>query len=245
MKRIIVLGASSAIAEATCRIWAKDGCRFILVGRSAIRLEDIARDLKIRGANEAMPIVLDCVKANAQVSLREMVGRLGGVDIVLLAYAILNEQRNIETDPAALSEIIQTNFTSAAAWAVATSKILEEQRSGTLLVLGSVAGDRPRRTNIVYGATKAGLARLVEGIAHKLAPIGARAVVIKPGFVDTPMTSAIENRGVLWSTPKAVASVIVKAERSGGPTVYAPRYWRLIMLVIRHLPVFAFNKIGF
>ncbi len=96
-------------------------------------------------------------------------------------------------------------------------------------MIGSVAGDRGRRSNYIYGATKGGLAHLVEGIAHKLAPLGARAVIIKPGFVDTPMTDAIANKGALWATPEAVAVVIVRAGEKGGPAIYAPGFWRGIM----------------
>ena len=113
-----------------------------------------------------------------------------------------------------------------------------------LLVIGSVAGDRGRRSNFIYGACKGGLARLVEGIAHKLAPLGARAVIVKPGFVDTPMTASFEKKGLLWAKPEAVAEVIAKAAERGGPVVYAPAFWRWIMLVIRHLPTFVFAKLN-
>jgi NAD(P)-dependent dehydrogenase (short-subunit alcohol dehydrogenase family) len=113
-----------------------------------------------------------------------------------------------------------------------------------LLVIGSVAGDRGRRSNFIYGATKGGLARLVEGMAHQLAPLGARAVLIKPGFVDTPMTASFSNKGLLWAQPEQVARVIAAAARRGGPIVYAPAYWRLIMLIIRHLPTFIFDRLN-
>ena len=108
-----------------------------------------------------------------------MVEKLGGLDILLLAYGLLGDQAELERDPSAVTKLIQTNFTSAVAWCLAAAAILEKQRAGALLVIGSVAGDRGRRSNFIYGATKGGLARLVEGIAHKLAPLGARAVVIK------------------------------------------------------------------
>jgi NAD(P)-dependent dehydrogenase (short-subunit alcohol dehydrogenase family) len=120
---------------------------------------------------------------------------------------------------------------------------LERQRAGALIAIGSVAGDRGRRSNFIYGACKGGLARLVEGIAHKLAPLGARAVIVKPGFIDTPMTAAFE-KGLPWAKPEAVAAVIVRASEASGPVVYAPGFWRFIMLVIRHLPVFVFNKLN-
>jgi len=113
-----------------------------------------------------------------------------------------------------------------------------------LLVIGSVAGDRGRRSNFIYGATKGGLARVVEGIAHRLAPFGARAVLIKPGFADTPMTASITKKGLLWATPEQVAEAIEAAAERGGPVVYAPKFWLPIMLIIRHMPTFVFNKLN-
>ncbi len=140
--------------------------------------------------------------------------------------------------------MIATNFSSAAAWSLATAAVLEEQHAGALLVIGSVAGDRGRRSNFIYGATKGGLAHLVEWIAHKLAPLGARAVIIKPGFVDTPMTAAVANKNALWAKPEAIAAVIVRAGEKGGPEVYAPGYWRGIMAVVRTLPAAVFNRVN-
>ena len=243
-KRIVILGATSAIAEATARIWAAQGARLVVVARDKGRLDVIAADLQARGATEAATFALDCSKANANVELDAMLKTLGGFDIVLLAYGTLGDQKRLEADPEAVCELVQTNFTSAVAWCLAASAVLERQRSGALLVIGSVAGDRGRRSNFIYGACKGGLARLVEGIAHKLAPLGARAVIVKPGFVDTPMTASFEKKGLLWAKPEAVAEVIAKAAERGGPVVYAPAFWRWIMLVIRHLPTFVFAKLN-
>ncbi len=243
-KRIVILGAASAIAEATARIWAAQGARLVVVARDKGRLDAIAIDLMARGATEVATLALDCSKADANVELEAMVKTLGGLDIILLAYGTLGDQKCLEADPEAVCELIQTNFTSAVAWCLAASAVLERQRSGVLLVVGSVAGDRGRRSNFIYGACKGGLARLVEGIAHKLAPLGARAVIVKPGFVDTPMTASFEKKGLLWVKPEAVAEIIARAAERGGPVVYAPTFWRWIMLVIRHLPVFVFNKLN-
>jgi len=244
VQRIVILGAASAIAETTGRIWAAEGARLILVGRDAARLESIAADLKTRGADDAKPWPLDCAKADAAAELTQMVEALGGLDLVLLAYGVLGQQAELEQDPRAVAALIETNFTSAAAWCLATRAVLAQQGAGALLVIGSVSGDRGRRSNFVYGATKGGLARLVEGIAHQLAPLGARAVLVKPGFVDTPMTVRFRNKGLLWAQPEQVARVIAAAARRGGPIVYAPHYWRFIMLIILHLPAFIFNRLN-
>lgn len=243
-QRIVILGAGSAIAETTARIWAAEGARLILVGRDAARLENVAADLKTRGAEGATPWPLDCANADAAAQLDKMVEALGGLDVLLLAYGAFGDQAALEHDPKAVAQLIQTNFTSAVAWCLAAGAILGKQGSGALLVIGSVAGDRGRRSNFIYGATKGGLARLVEGIAHNLAPLGARAVLVKPGFVDTPMTASFTKKGLLWAQPEQVARVIAAAARRGGPIVYAPAFWRLIMLIIRHLPTFIFNRLN-
>jgi decaprenylphospho-beta-D-erythro-pentofuranosid-2-ulose 2-reductase len=242
-QRIVVLGAASAIAEVAARLWAARGASFVLVGRDEGRLRAIAADLTARGAGHATTCKLDCARADARAELERMRQSLGGLDILLVAYGVLGVQAELERDPGAAAQLIQTNFTSAAAWCLAASAIFEEQRSGTLLVIGSVAGDRGRRSNFLYGATKGGLARLVEGVDHKLAALGGRAVIIKAGFVDTPMTAGFMKSGALWSTPDRVARIIVRAGDIGGPVVYAPAFWRLIILIIRHLPSFIFNKL--
>jgi short-subunit dehydrogenase len=243
-KRILILGAASAIAESAAKLWAAQGARFALVARNAERLEAIAANLRTLGAAETHVFALDCAHVDARVEFAKIVEALGGLDIALLAYGTLGEQKALETDPKAVADLIVTNFSSAVAWCLEIAALLERQRSGVLIALGSVAGDRGRRSNFIYGACKGGLARVVEGIAHKLAPVGARAVVVKPGFTDTPMTADFEKKGLLWAKPEAIAAVIVKAAESGGPVVYAPVFWRFIMLVIRHLPAPIFNKLN-
>jgi len=244
-KRIAILGAASAIAEAAARIWAAQGARLVLVGRSSERLEAIAADLKARGAAQADALLADCAEADPTFELKRIVGMLGGLDVVLLAYGVLGDQRQLERDPDAAVGLIRTNFTSAAAWCLAVAAVLEHQRSGALLVIGSVASDRGRASNYVYGASKAGLGVLVEGIAHRLARSDARAVLIKPGFVDTPMTADIARKGALWSRPEAIGRIIVSSADRGGPVIYAPAFWRLIMLVIRNVPSTIFHKTNF
>jgi decaprenylphospho-beta-D-erythro-pentofuranosid-2-ulose 2-reductase len=245
-KRVVILGATSGIAEAAARIWADRGARFVLVGRRPDRLSAVAADLKARGAAQAEEIVADCAEVDAAATLKGIVETLGGIDIVLLAYAVKGNQETCERDPMATADVLRANFTSGAAWCLGAASILEAQGSGALLVIGSVAGDRGRASNYVYGASKAGLGVLVEGISHRLGRIGgARAVLIKPGFTDTPMNAAIMKKGPLWSKPEAVAKVIVAAAERGPPIVYAPWFWRVIMLIVRGLPVLVFHRTNF
>ncbi len=243
-RKIIILGALSAIAEAAAREWAKQGAHLLLVGRDRERIEGVAADLQIRGGLADI-YEGDLAGIDAEKAFAEMVGQLGRVDAVLLAYGVLGDQRLAETDPVEASRILTTDFTSAAAWCLAAAKVLERQQSGVLIVIGSVAGDRGRKSNYVYGAAKGGLGILVQGIAHRLASSAARAVVIKPGFVDTPMTAAIVKRNFLWAKPQKIAEAIVQVSMSNAPTspvIYAPSFWRWIMYVVRFLPNFVFHR---
>ncbi|HTJ02741.1 MAG TPA: SDR family NAD(P)-dependent oxidoreductase [Methylovirgula sp.] len=243
--RLIILGATSAIAAATARLYAQEGADLLLVGRSPEKIAAIAADLRLRGAARVETAVRDLAVLDGMgADFAGFVKALGGVDHVLIAYGILGDQVVMERDTDAAETNWRVNFTSAAAWALTAAEVLERQGRGTLLVLGSVAGDRGRRANFIYGAAKSGLATLVEGIAHRFADRGPRAVIIKPGSTITPMTEGFTRKGFLWSTPETVAKVVRRAADRGVPVVYAPWHWRFIMLVIRCLPAAIFNKLN-
>ncbi|APH60627.1 SDR family NAD(P)-dependent oxidoreductase [Granulibacter bethesdensis] len=242
-KRVLILGATSAMAQEAARLWAAQGARIGLLARDEGRLAVIADDLVTRGASEIVTVPCDCAKAESVTALDEIAARFGGLDIVLLAYGVLSDQTMLEQNPNALADLLQVNFVSAALWCQAASNLLEKQTFGSLVVIGSVAGDRGRQSNYVYGAAKAGLGVLVQGIAHRLARNGggARAVLIKPGFVDTPMTAGF-SKGPLWASAEQLGKIIVAAAENGKAIVYAPGFWRLIMLVIRSVPARIFHK---
>jgi decaprenylphospho-beta-D-erythro-pentofuranosid-2-ulose 2-reductase len=243
--KIVILGAASAIAESTARLYAEEGAELLLVARHAERLAAIAADLGLRGAKRVETAICDLAAPDdVSAAFGGFVTTLGGVDHVLLAYGVLGDQKAVELDPAEAQANLRVNFTSAAGWAMVAAAVLERQDHGSLVVLGSVAGDRGRRANFVYGAAKAGLAALVEGIAHRFADKGPRAVIVKPGPVITPMTEGFANRkGLMWATPLTVAAIVRRAADRGGPVVYAPWFWRWIMLVIRLLPAWIFNRL--
>ena len=243
-KNVIILGALSAIGEATARLYAAEGARLVVAGRNETRLRQVGDDLKARGAAECHLWPIDLAAADAAAEFAKMVEALDNcVDAVLLFYGVLGDQREAEQDPVMLRNIIAIDFASAAEWAAAAANQLEKQRGGALLAVSSVAGDRGRRSNYVYGAAKAGLTTLVQGIAHRLAPSGAHAVVLKLGFVDTPMTAHIKKGGPLWAKPGQIARIIkAVADRPGKPVVYVPWFWRWIMLVIRSVPSAIFHK---
>jgi decaprenylphospho-beta-D-erythro-pentofuranosid-2-ulose 2-reductase len=243
--RVIVLGATSAIAEATARLYAGEGAELLLVARNGQRAAAIADDLRLRGTARVVVITHDLADtADVATDFARFVAALGGVDHVLLAYGVLGDQHAEERDPATAAATLEVNFTSAALWVLAAADILERQGQGSLVVLGSVAGDRGRRGNFVYGAAKAGLATLVEGIAHRFANSGPRAVIVKPGPVITPMTEGFAHRkGAMWATPEKIAAIVRRAADRGGPVVYAPWFWRWVMLVVRSLPAPIFNRL--
>lgn len=241
--KIVVLGALSEIAEAACRHLATDGASLMLVGRSEEKLEAVAADLRTRGAAEVLTATADLAIADPDQSLHHYAEALGGLDAVVLAYGQLGDQAALAADPAATRALIDVNFGSAAGWCLCAAARFERMGAGTLVVIGSVAGDRGRQSNFIYGATKAGLAALVEGLAHRLAPGGARAVLIKPGLVATAMTAHMDRGGRLWCKPETVGRIVADAVRRPKATiVYAPGFWRPVMMIVRAIPSAVFHR---
>ena len=242
-QRVIALGALSAMGKATLRLYAEEGARIVIAGRNADRLHALAEDLRARGAKQVVPWEVDLAGCDHhRVEFGRMAGSIGGLDGVLMFYGTLGDNRKAEKDPVEARRILHTNFTSAAEWCLTAADIIEAQGHGSLVVVGSVAGDRGRQSNYIYGAAKGGLALLMQGLAHRLAECGGRAVIVKPGFVDTPMTDGMQKGGPLWAKPEAVARIIKRAATKSGPVVYAPGFWRWIMLAIRAVPAPVFHK---
>lgn len=241
-RRVLVLGGTSAIAEAAARLHAAEGARIMLAGRQAERLAAVAANLRLLGAAAVEIAVGDLAEDAGPVRLAAMARPFGGFDEVILAYGVLGDQQRLQQDPAETAALFAANLISATQWANAAAAMLDAQGSGALVVIGSVAGDRGKRSNYVYGASKAGLATIVEGIAHRFGSRGPVASLVKPGPTDTPMTAGMKKGGPLWSTPDAVARVVRRAARRSG-TYYAPGRWRWIMLALRLLPRFAWNRL--
>lgn len=243
-RRVVILGALSAIAVATARIYAGEGAKLLLVARNGERLDRIAADLRARGAASVDTAAIDLAAdaANARQHLSGWIKTLGGLDQALLFYGYLGDQSAAQSDPEELSRILAVNFTSAAQWSEAIAAHYRKQNSGALVVISSVAGDRGRQSNYAYGSAKGGISLFIQGLAHSLAPTGAHATAIKLGFVDTPMTDGMDKSGPLWATPAQVAPMIHKAAEKGGPFHYGPWFWRWIMLIIRSVPAFIMHR---
>jgi decaprenylphospho-beta-D-erythro-pentofuranosid-2-ulose 2-reductase len=244
-KRILVLGATSGIAEACCRVWAQRGDHLFLVARNAERLAAVAADVSVRGAGEVSTEVFDLNATEKHPELlAHAVNSLGGLDAVLLAFGMLGDQAQAERDFAATSDILETYFVSAASLLSWLGNYCAQRHAGTLAVLSSVAGDRGRKSNYIYGASKAGLTAFTDGLRNRIDREGVRVLTIKPGPTRTAMTAAMPG-SAKFADVETVAAAIVKAIDAGAPDVlYVPGLWRWIMFVIRALPERVFKKLN-
>ena len=243
-KRIVIIGATSAIAEHCARLWAQgNGADLVLVGRDRERTERVAADLRVRGPQSHVEVVTsDFLDAEG---IERTAGAVwgGGVDLVLIAHGSLPDQDECERDLAACRAAIEVNALSPVLFAEAFARRMAAQRRGTLAIIGSVAGDRGRKSNYVYGAAKGLVDRYLQGLRHRLANTGVKVAIIKPGPTDTPMTAHLKGSGKL-APVEDVARDIVSALDRGQEVIYVPGKWRVIMLIIRNLPGFIFNKMN-
>lgn len=244
--RVAVFGATSAIAEATARLWAARGARFFLVARDPERLSRIAADLEVRGAAS---IATHAADLDDPAALAPLIAAMDAAvctpDIALVAFGTLGDQAAIARDPEAARRTLLTNFVSPAVLLTALAPRFEAAGKGSLAVITSVAGDRGRATNYVYGAAKGGLSTFLEGLRHRFAGTAVRVLDIRPGPVDTPMTAHLPKGGLLWASPERVAADILRAVERGRSVLYTPWFWRWIMLVIRLLPEPLFHRLRF
>lgn len=244
MRRILIIGATSAIAEATARLFAARGDMLFLVARNTDHLQAIATDLNVRGAVRTATATLDVADFSAHQAVIDRAEReFGGLDTVLIAHGTLSDQGACETSVEALRREFDVNALSTMALLTTLANTFETRKSGTLAVISSVAGDRGRQSNYVYGSAKAAVTAFLSGLRQRLAKASVDVLTIKPGFVDTPMTAAIANKGALWAKPEAIAAGIVRAIDKRRSVVYLPWFWSGIMLVIRHIPEAIFKKI--
>jgi hypothetical protein len=242
MKRILIMGATSAIAEATARRFASRGDALFLVARNAQRLQAVADDLKIRGAHMTPTYLLDACEMGGYSNMLDAAAvQMGGIDAALIAHGTLSDQLACQVSIDLLLQELATNALSFMALCTHLANRFEAQRHGVIAVISSVAGDRGRQSNYVYGAAKAAVTAFTSGLRQRLDPHGVSVVTIKPGFVATPMTAAFK-KGLLWASPDTVARSIVNAMDKGTAVVYAPWFWRPIMWVVTSVPEFMFRR---
>jgi short-subunit dehydrogenase len=239
-----IFGATSAIAEAWARLRARAGDRLTLVGRDRIRLDEIAADLRTRGASSVEIVVADFAQPAALPSVvARMLEEQGPPDVALAAQGVLPDQASSEVAFATVEATLAVNFSSVVAILNALAPAIAARGHGVLVALGSVAGDRGKRSNYLYGATKSALAVFLDGLRARLEPNGGRVVTVKLGFVDSPMTESFR-KGPLWTTPARIARSLDRAIRTKRRIVYLPWFWRPLMAVIRMIPERIFVRLG-
>lgn len=246
MKRVVIVGATSAMAVHCARLWVQGkSIDLTLVGREAGRLERVAADLRVRSPHSAVRVVVSgFVDAQAISRTVEGIAAQGVVDLVLIAHGALPSQADCEEDLALCHEALVVNGVSPVLFAEAFAQHMGKANQGTLVLIGSVAGDRGRKSNYVYGAAKGMVTRYAQGLQHRFAGHGVKVVLIKPGPTLTPMTAHLHAEGSNLAAVEAVAQGIVDAAARGDATAYVPKKWALIMMVIKHLPAKIFNRIN-
>jgi decaprenylphospho-beta-D-erythro-pentofuranosid-2-ulose 2-reductase len=242
-QRVLIVGATSAMAVEVARAYAEDGARLFLLGRRAERLAAIADDLRVRGARQVDTAVLDLLDVEAhEPSLESAFGALGALDVVLVAHGILPDQRECEADVALTLNAMDVNFRSVVALLTPLANRLESQRRGKLAVITSVAGDRGRQSNYVYGAAKGGLGIFLQGLRNRMHRSGVVVLTLKPGFVDTPMTAEMP-KNPLYASARRAGRAIHRAIEGGRDVAYIPWFWRPIMCVVNNLPEAFFKRL--
>jgi decaprenylphospho-beta-D-erythro-pentofuranosid-2-ulose 2-reductase len=246
MKRIIIIGATSSIAQNCARIWLRDeDVDLTLVGRCAIRVERVAADLGVRSPNSKIRVIqADFIDSNSIKKTVDDIVSDGYVDIVLIAQGFLPEQAECQKDLQACQFALTVNGISPVLFAEAFAGYMESRNHGTLAIIGSVAGDRGRRSNYIYGSAKELISRYAEGLQNRLSETRVKVVMIKPGPTDTPMTAQIKERRAMLASVESVSQKIVDAVNHGKALVYVPRKWGIIMFIIRSLPHFIFKKLN-
>jgi decaprenylphospho-beta-D-erythro-pentofuranosid-2-ulose 2-reductase len=243
-KKILVLGATSGIAEATCRIWAAQGASLFLVARNQEKLEAIAADLKIRGASYIDIAVADLDDTDQHPALlAHAINSLTGMDIAYLAHGILGDQAEAEQSFNTAAQILHTNLMAPISLLTWLANFCVQRRSGTLAVISSVAGDRGRKSNYVYGSSKAGLSAFLGGLRNRVDREGVNVLTIKPGPTRTAMTAGMP-KSEKFASAESVAASIVKAIDSRQHVLYVPFQWQPIMFIIRNIPETIFKKLN-
>ena len=241
--RVLVVGATSAIAMETARIYARRGARLFLAARDPDRLAAVAADLQVRGATSVETALLDVTDhRRCQEVIERAWTSLGGLDVALVAHGVLPDQARCQTSAAEALASLDVNLLSVVALLTPLANRFEAARAGCLAVISSVAGDRGRQSNYVYGTAKGGLDRFLQGLRNRLHPAGVAVVTLKPGFVDTPMTAAIP-KNPLFASPRRVGRAVHRAIEGRRSVVYIPWFWRPIMWLIRGLPESMFKRL--
>ncbi len=244
MRKMLILGATSAMAHATLKHFAAEGAELYLVGRDADKLHSIKDDLLVRGAQRAEIHALDLTQHHEHAALLQAAQDwLGGLDAVLVAHGTLPDQTAIQHDVDATMRELDVNFLSVVSLLTRIAEVMEAQKRGSIIVISSVAGERGRQSNYIYGTAMGAKTLFVQGLRNRLAKAGVSVTTVKPGFVDTPMTAHLK-KNPLYADADSVGEAIYKAAKAGKNVVYVPFFWQYIMLIIRNIPEAIFKRLS-
>jgi short-subunit dehydrogenase len=240
-RRVLIVGATSAIASEVARRYAAGGASLVLTGRNPARLAAVGDDLRVRGAGSVETEILDLLDRGRHAAVvKRAFG--GPLDVALIAHGDLPDQQRCQTDPGEAARALELNLVATVELLTLLAGEFQAQGSGTIAVVTSVAGDRGRQSNYVYGAAKAGVGVFLQGLRQRLRATGVRVVTLKPGFVDTPMTAHLPPNP-LASSPQRAARAIYRAIESHRDVAYIPWFWRPVMALIRAVPEALFKRL--
>jgi decaprenylphospho-beta-D-erythro-pentofuranosid-2-ulose 2-reductase len=240
----IILGANSALAKAFSRHAATQGARLLLAGRKVDELNTQTEDLRLRGASDIRTLKFDARDDQDRKALLATLPELTAPISIYWAIGSMPEEADMRADAALCRSMLDNNYSSAVLTLSALLPQLETQKAGAVIILGSVAGDRGRKKNFIYGSSKAGLAAYAQGLAAHLSAFRVPVLLVKPGVMDTPMTWGKKNPPLPLGAPEGLAKACWRRAKNGG-TLYYPWFWQIIMLAIMHLPRKIFNKLNF
>jgi len=234
---VLVLGGASEIAQAIVAGLVPGRCRtVVLAGRPSERLDAAAEAARVAGADVVEIVAFDTTDlAGSPAVIDAVFERFGDIDLVVAAAGALGDQTEMENDPEAATELITTNFTGLAGSLLAVAGRMRVQGHGRLVIISSVAGERARKANFIYGSTKSGLDAFAQGLGDSLVGSGVSITIVRPGFVVGRMTEGMDP-APFSTTPEAVAKAVIKGIESGAEVVYAPPVLRWVFAVMRHLP---------
>jgi len=244
VQSVLVLGGGSDIALATAKALVRSRCRtVVLAGRDPESFAGAAKELHALGAETVESVVFDALAPEThEAFVADVFERFGDIDLVLVTFGVLGDQERAESDASEARRIVETNFTGAVSVLVPMSDALRRQGHGRIVVLSSVAGERARRSNFVYGSSKAGLDAFCQGLGDSLAGTGIRLMIVRPGFVHSKMTDGLDP-APMSTDPDQVAHAIVAGLSRGSEIVWVPGPLRYVMSVLRHLPRAVFRRL--
>lgn len=242
MGRVVLIGANSGILVELSRLFAGEGAELVLVARNSEKLSALGADLIVRGAKSVQTLPFDAERPNEHQALGDQICSLGGdIDTVVIGHGSLPDQAMCQNSYEATERELRVNLLSPIALCTYFANYFEQRRSGSLTVITSVAGDRGRQSNYIYGAAKGGLSIFLQGLRNRLARANVHVMTVKPGFVDTPMTAHIK-KGPLFASAEKVAGTIYQGIKRKSDVLYTPLFWLGIMTIIRNIPEFIFKK---